>query len=149
MGKWQKGTAAKKCVLADSTVGTWSWSLWRKLWQTMNGPESFLVLGKLFPGGLFLALPVCLQQDMQPSAALEKSYKQRLVDPGAYSEQMEGMWPKTCGQGWILAAMRGKDRREKENWIFWSAHILPDSSVLLNWHVPSFSRFIITTAKLF
>lgn len=70
----------------------------------MNGPESFLVLGKLFPGGLFLALPVCLQQDMQPSAALEKSYKQTLVDPGAYSEQMEGMWPKTVGRDgyWLL-----------------------------------------------
>lgn len=51
--------------------------------------------GRLLPGVLFLALPVCLQEG--------KSYS-RFVDTGACSKQMEGLWPSKYGQALIMSA---------------------------------------------
>lgn len=104
-------------MLANCTAGNWSRILLRKLWQTTNVTEAFLVLGKTVPRGITsstFCLPAAGHSSLQLlwSKAISKDL-QNLVH--ILHQQIGGMWPKKCGQGLILAATRGKDRIEKEN----------------------------------
>lgn len=75
--------------------------------------------GKTAPRG-FISSTSCLPaggHSSLHSAALEKSYKQRVADTGTYSEQTEGIWPKKCGQALKLSALGGTDEIE-EDWFY-------------------------------